>query len=512
MDSVLCLGGEATLESVARAGNRRRVGPAQWIVSPRGGGESSAREWLVLLVDDALRTSFVGIGAADAVVVDERPPHGGACPPWEATRLCRGLPGLLAAGVRPERILLLLPAGGRAVDVAFEAGRRRVGSVVVEPFRPSDVATRLHGLLGGRPVGKVALCLAGGGIEGLIFELGVLRALDSFLPERRIGDVDLFCGISAGAFLGAFLANGMMPEDMALGFRYGSPALAPIRRGMLFRPATGEVPDRIAALVASLSSLPRPREMRWAASLPFRAVPAGIFSGDPIRAYLERELTREGRTNSFRQLRRPLFVGVTDQDTGEHAVFGETGTDDVPISQAVRASTALTPFYGPERIKGRWYVDGGFTRTANISVAVRHGATMVIVVDPLVPLHAPEPGYVRARGGIFAGLQGLKSLIDSRFVRSLEKFRELHPEVDVHVIRPDGDEMRALSGSPMRYFYREEIHEMAFEMTVAKVRARRADLGRDFERHGFAFRDRSAPGSEIHPEEALVRGRLAAVL
>jgi predicted acylesterase/phospholipase RssA len=464
---------------------------------------------LVTLVDDSRPPSFQDLGPFDSVLVDERWLEGGACPAWEETRSKRALAGLLAAGTRPERVLALLPSGGRAPEVAYQLGRMRAGGVLVEPFRPSDVLARLHALMGGRPVGKVALCLAGGGIEGIIFELGVLRALDAFLPARGLADLDLYCGISAGAVIGALLANGTPPDEIARGFRYGTDGLDRMRRGMLFQPSLGEIGERALAMGAAMTS---PLRIRAAASLLFRAVPGSVFSGEPIRAYLERQLTRAGRTNAFRQLRRPLYVGATDQDSGEHVVFGEPGLDDVPISHAVRASTALTPFYGAERIKGRWYVDGGFTRTANISVALRHGATLVLVVDPLVPIHAPEPGYVRARGGVYAGLQGLKSLIDSRFVRSLEKFRELHPEVDVHVIRPDGDEMRALSGSPMKYFYREEIHDLAFEMTLTKIRAKQSTLGRDFARHGFAFQDPSGTRVSTDPEEALLRGRAAAAL
>ena len=75
----------------------------------------------------------------------------------------------------------------------------------------------------------------------------------------------------------------------------------------------------------------------------------------------------------FEELPHRLFIGATDQDTSEHVVFGATGAPRVPIHLAIRASTALAPFYAPEKIDGRYYVDGGFTRTTNMRVAVAGG-------------------------------------------------------------------------------------------------------------------------------------------
>ena len=96
-------------------------------------------------------------------------------------------------------------------------------------------------------------------------------------------------------------------------------------------------------------------------------------------------------------------------------VFGGKGWEHVPIHQAVRASAALAPFYAPSQILGRYYVDGGYSRTTNMRVAVQYGATLVLLVDPLVPMEAESAGHVAARGAIYGAMQGLKSLIHSRF-------------------------------------------------------------------------------------------------
>ena len=70
-------------------------------------------------------------------------------------------------------------------------------------------------------------------------------------------------------------------------------------------------------------------------------------------------LEEDGRTDDFRRLARELYITATDLDTCERVVFGADGFDDVPISTAVRASTALPMVYEPVRVGDRELVDGG---------------------------------------------------------------------------------------------------------------------------------------------------------
>ncbi|HEX9294850.1 MAG TPA: patatin-like phospholipase family protein, partial [Polyangiaceae bacterium] len=199
---------------------------------------------------------------------------------------------------------------------------------------------------------------------------------------------------------------------------------------------------------------------------------------------------KPGMTDRFADLRRPLYLGATDQDTAEHVVFGADGMDDVPISLAVRASVALTPFYAPQKIKGRYYIDGGFTRTTNMRVAVQAGATMVILIDPLIPVYSEQAGFVQAKGALFCAAQGLKALVNSRFDKAANTLREMYPQVTFHLFQPDGATMKAMSGSPMKYFYRTGIEELSFRETVRDIRGRRFEgLVRDFARHGIRFVD-----------------------
>src|SRR5207248_3356097 len=116
-------------------------------------------------------------------------------------------------------------------------------------------------------------------------------------------------------------------------------------------------------------------------------------------------------------------------------VFGSPGAPNVPIHRAIRASTALAPFYAPEVIDGRYFVDGGFTRTTNMRVAVQEGATLVILVDPLVPISSARPGHVAERGAVYGAMQGLKSLIHGRFDKAVPTLRAMYPHVAFHLFQ-----------------------------------------------------------------------------
>lgn len=443
----------------------------------------------VLPIDDVARAvASIRGGPVDALVLDAR------ADVQRATRLLELLypDGRMSGPILRRRIVGLVDEGDPGTEAAFALGQHGIGGVLVRPTA-ARLAARLDALLSERGHGKIAVCLAGGGIEGLLYELGVLRALDACLVDRSLVDFDLFFGISAGAILGALLANGVGPEEILRALDGGSNRLEPIGRWDLFEPNLGEVGSRLVTLARELArggSGPR-----GALSSLMRAVPTAAFSGRRLNLWLERQLTRPGMSDRFDALRRPLFVGATDQDTSEAVVFGDDAHRHVPVHRAVRASLALVPFYPPVRIDGRWYIDGAFSRTTNMRVAAQQGATLAILVDPLVPIRAAEPGYVRARGGIFGAAQSLKALINGRFDKAVGAIAEMHPNVAFHLFRPEADEMRILAGSPMKYFYRREIEQIAYEHTLDKIRARYPQLARDFALHGIAMRHPDAIGA-----------------
>jgi predicted acylesterase/phospholipase RssA len=439
-------------------------------------------------------------GGADALVIDARGEPGGA-----DESSCLGLLRALfeehdvAGVVGRDRTWLVVDADERGAALAFEAGRSRLAGVV-SAGRVADlwgeVWERIVSTVSRHRGGKIAICLAGGGIEGLFYELGALRAIQRFLPGYSLAQADIVCGISAGAVLAGMLANGLGPVDIEQGLRGKNGRIAPIRRSDLFDPAIGALAKRAVSLSWDVV-----RGRRAPLSALFRLPPAGMFAGERLSRWLEQQFAMPGMTDRFEDLPRKLFIGATDQDTSEHVLFGSPDAPKVPIHRAIRASTALSPFYAPEKIGDRYYIDGGFTRTTNMRVAAQEGATLVLLVDPLVPLYSPKPGHVAERGAIFVAMQGLKQLINGRFDKAVPTLRAMYPHVAFHLFQPGEAARRVMGGSPMKYFFREEIEEISFRETVREIRAQRlGQLGRDFQRHGVDFADPDVATSELGEE------------
>jgi NTE family protein len=385
-------------------------------------------------------------------------------------------------GIKKSRILVILDEGADLPEEAFLAGKLRVGGILVRPFKGGGLLRAIAPHLTGTGGGKLGLCLAGGGVEGLIYELGVLIALDRVMKNRKVVDFDIFCGISAGAVISSLLVNGVSPEEIARGLQVGSGRVDRIARRVIFWPNFREVPSRLAGLVKEAWKHGRNVDVE---ALLLGIVPSGAMNAESLKWYIERQLTKPGMTNSFRQIRKELYIGVTDEDNSNHVVFGEPGLQDVPISHAVTASSALVPFYHPQKIRDRWYIDGAFTRTANIQVAVKHGAKLVIVVNPWVPYQSPEAGLVYRLGGAFTTLQAIKALVSTRFYQDYENADDLFPDAFIHLFFPEGEELKEMKGTLMKFFYRLKLIDTAYRRTIQKIRERYEIMQRDFRAFGI---------------------------
>src|SRR4051794_32515429 len=240
---------------------------------------------------------------------------------------------------------------------------------------------------------KTALVLGGGGFTGGVYEIGALRALDLLTVNRTVNDFDVFVGTSAGAFVAAMTANGVSPEEMMrVVDRQDPKPFGDFELGSLLRPniagfarSAVTLPFRMAQLVGGVAAqLGQVSAMDLVLGLA-EGLPSGAYTGAGLERYLRAVLDHPDRSDDFRALSHELYLTATDLDTCERVVFGVEGWDDVPISTAVRASTALPMVYTPVKVRDRELVDGGIVSTTNLDIAVEAGANLVVVVNPLVP-------------------------------------------------------------------------------------------------------------------------------
>ena len=238
---------------------------------------------------------------------------------------------------------------------------------------------------------KIGLALAGGGPVGGIYEVGAMAALAETLDGVDFTTLDIYVGVSSGAFIAATVANGLGPATLAR-MLVENDSEEVFDPEMLLRPAFREY-LRCALSVPLLfwSSLRQYLSDPWHLHLVeafqglSHAIPTGIFNSDGIDQLLRRLFSSGGRSNDFRQLESRLFIVATDLDTGESLAFGSAGHDEVPISVAVQASAALPGLFPPVRIGERYFVDGALIKTLHASVALQAGADLLICINPLVP-------------------------------------------------------------------------------------------------------------------------------
>mgnify|MGYP001285141687 CR=1 FL=1 len=93
---------------------------------------------------------------------------------------------------------------------------------------------------------RIALVLAGGAVSGGAFKVGGLKALNDFFVERKVTDMDIYVGLSAGAILGASLAAGITPDEMIKVLDGTSTRLDQLRPFDFYHPNWGEFASRPA--------------------------------------------------------------------------------------------------------------------------------------------------------------------------------------------------------------------------------------------------------------------------
>ena len=369
---------------------------------------------------------------------------------------------------------------------------------------------------------KVAVVLAGGAISGGAFKVGGLKALNDFLIGRKITDLDIYVGLSAGSILATSLASGVTPDEMIKVLHGTSNRLDQLRPIDFYQPNLSEFVSRPAKFAYDLCTYlpsigrdfatglpglpaavgPAAREflreptythlealaMRLFQHIsPKREVPAltnhvpsGFFDNASLERWLSRSLERLRLPNDFRafQRKRPtkLYITACDLDTAERVVFGADENSEVTISQAVQASSALPIFYRPARINGVDYVDGGVRHTANIDIAIEKGADLIICYNPFRPFlnridseegstaYFADGRYLSDRGLLVVLNQVFRTLLHSRLKLGIQRYlADDRFQGDIVLLEPREREAEFFAMNPLAIWKRADAVQHGFE-------------------------------------------------
>jgi predicted acylesterase/phospholipase RssA len=351
---------------------------------------------------------------------------------------------------------------------------------------------------------RTALVLGGGGFTGGVYQIGALRALDLLSSNRSVNQFDIYVGTSAGSLIAALVANGVTPEEMMRTVNDQLPYSLPgLHREMLLRFNKAEFAVRALKLPLHLVSVAR-SVVAGLGSLSAvdlvlalgDALPSGIYTGEGVEEYLRKALSADGRTDDFRLLERELYLAATDLDTCERIVLGAEGWDDIPISAAVRASTALPMVYAPYRVRERELVDGGIVSTTNLDIAVEAGAKFIVVVNPLVPyvndfaktiptLFGTRVRRVSDMGFPKIGYQTFKLLAYQRLHEMAGHWKARYPGVDIVLVEPDPDDELMFQTNILNFASRVEVARHGFESVTLKLAKDYEEIREVCRRHGI---------------------------
>lgn len=395
---------------------------------------------------------------------------------------------------------------------------------------------------------RLALVLAGGAVSGGGFKLGGLKALDDFLVNRKTTDFDIYVGLSAGAFLAAPLACGVGPTEMLRSLDGLSGKFSSLSLLDFYNPNVAELVERPIRYVFDLLTflpgtladfmaqsplviekmreplrrfLHEPSGANLIAVLrplgeavfntrdfpfPLDYIPSGVFDNSSLERFLRLNLERNGLTNSFTELferrHKELYIAAMNLDSAERVIFGHDEDSSVTISEAVQASTALPGFYRPARIRGIDYVDGGVRRTANIDVAIEHGADLIICYNPFRPFsnrvvrrYDPKTDEYRAEGpqiadrGMFTVLnQVLRTMLHSRLQLGLRQYQE-DPNFrgDIILIEPTERDLHFFQMGPLAFWERRKAARHGYVSVSQSIERHYEMIRMIMERYGISM-------------------------
>ncbi|HYN40804.1 MAG TPA: patatin-like phospholipase family protein [Thermoanaerobaculia bacterium] len=414
-----------------------------------------------------------------------------------------------------HRILALISGHDSAQvdDLIRRLGSRGIGHVLRDPSvcyldsscsrlpAPADfgqlVVDELVRMTTAGKKGSRALCASGGGITGIYFEMGALKCLSDCLPHGALNAFDMYFGISAGAVLSGILANGYsIDEFMAAIAGHPCERIPNVDLSLLkvahvsLASLAAPFENAFRGFATTLADVVRGKANPSFSSLflDYSDLLAAPFRADGYEAMLRFLFTQPGATNDFRKLHRRLYVGATDQDAREHVLFGEPGFDNVPVSQAIQASLSINPAFASTKIGERYYVDGAVTRTSDFTEAIRKGADLIFVLDPLVPyVSKGAAGFASRRGVLYNADQDIRTVSFTRFETTRHWVLRQRPDVSMYTFLPANRLRKVLSVNPMDHRPYLAIWRGAYLSTLQRIHLLRHRMCGDLATHGLAL-------------------------
>jgi predicted acylesterase/phospholipase RssA len=350
---------------------------------------------------------------------------------------------------------------------------------------------------------KIGLCLCGGGVTGAMYQVGCLAALEDRIEGFAACGFDVLVGMGSGATVAMALAGGLNVQRMYRALLDPADDFFPLQRNHLLRIDLGEIMRVFGSAISAArrivsSAATSPLDVNvWDELERFvDSLPAGVFALDTYERFLAEFMQRRQIPAHFAELPRRLLLVASDLDAGRRVVFGQGELAEVPVARAVAASSAIPLLYAPVEILGRDYIDGGMGDAAHIDLAAQEGCRLIVVINPMVPVHAGSDGRdvptghgkkrrVRDKGAIWVYNQAMRIWMEARFALGLERFLAQHPDTSVIVLEPKQADATLFMYSPMNFAARRAILEDGYTATVRRLSEADSPLRKTLETQGL---------------------------
>jgi predicted acylesterase/phospholipase RssA len=382
-----------------------------------------------------------------------------------------------------------------------------------------------------------ALILAGGAVTGGSFKAGGIKALNDYFTNFKVTNFDIFVGISSGSLIAAPLLGGISPESILRSLDGTSKHFSPLTGWHYYRPNFMEwISKPLEFFIRALAS---PLEFLVKGRIDFPSLlsilPSGVFDNRPIEQYLRENIEKNNLTNDFRTAQRltgkRLYICAMELDSAKRVIFGPDEKNDVTISEAVQASTAMPGFYKPARLRGIDYVDGGVQETANMDIAVEKGAELIVCYNPFRPYdptkmrddldekikEAKKRGGMAQSGVIEILNQIFRAVFHSRLHVAVDHFRgDPSFKGDIILIEPRADDSAFFRLNPLIFSNRVEAARLGFESVRNSIEARFEEVSNIFAAYGIEmsrrgveeeFKKMTRPGVSEVELAALLEGK-----
>jgi NTE family protein len=210
-----------------------------------------------------------------------------------------------------------------------------------------------------------ALVLGGGGPVGVAWESGLLAGMAEKGLDLSTGDFVL--GTSAGSFVGAQLALGRPPAQLA----------APDLAGSVPAPPGSGAPPDLTTLITKMleaASGKRPAE-EVRAEIGAWALQSPAMSEEE---FIQRFAPSLGGAADGAWPTKSYACTAVDAADGSFVIWNNQS--GIGLARAVASSCAVPGIYPPISFRGHRYIDGGMRSATNADLAKGYGVVIVVAV------------------------------------------------------------------------------------------------------------------------------------